>query len=207
MGTDVEAFRFGAVTTGVLVRSYGDGAMSTQLVFESPDGRLVDLYQQTVFDDVRAWAEFTYRDDGDEIRVFNRRTADASRRTPSVDVGAAIPSYAAHDVLRRFIHSDAPDVHFEQFAEAVHPAPTRARFVREGSDELVIDGARIPARRIRLYVDARPGNTFWTSGTTIVMSDWGGAQSYPVTDLDAVLHSLSPRARALAVALVEAGDA
>ncbi len=71
----------------------------------------------------------------------------------------------------------------------------------------MIDGARIPARRIRVYVNARPGNTFWTSGSTILMSDWRGAQSYPVTDLYSVLHSLTPRARARAVALVEAGDA
>lgn len=67
---------------------------------------------------------------------------------------------------------------------------------------VVVNGVERPARRIRLYVSDRPGNSFWVDGTSILRSEWNGAQSYPVEDVGELLPLLPPRVRERSAALL-----
>ena len=54
----------------------------------------------------------------------------------------------------------------------------------------LLDGATVEAERIELVVAGRHTNTHWCVGGRVVKSDWCGAQSFLVDDLDALCAGL-----------------
>lgn len=204
MNPEIEAFRRAGEDAGLLVRTAGIRSLRTGLVFTTPDGAVVDLLQHTRFDAAGTWSEFSHREAGHEVRYGNAASTAAPGGVPRLDVGGAIPSYAAHRVLVRFAASAEDHVDFLQFAESPAPEVQRARFERQGAEDLVIDGIEVHAERIGLVIDGRPANTFWFRGASRVASDWGGARSSPVKDARAVIAGLDVRIRDRAVALLGA---
>lgn len=80
-------------------------------------------------------------------------------------------------------------VQFDEGEPENDALPAELRRTRVEATEL-LDGSTVVAERIEPVVAGRPTNTHWCIGGLVVKSDWDGAQSFLVGDVDAACAGL-----------------
>jgi hypothetical protein len=152
--------------------------------------------------DVRRWRRFTYDSPGSGVRHSGTRDPDGTVHvdgTPAPALSDAVGGYAEHLVLAQMLGDGADSVSFLQFDESEpeeHPQPAELRRLGTEATEL-LDGSVVDAERVQLVVAGRPTNAHWCVDGVVVKSDWCGAQSFLVDDLDALCAGLDPEVAAL----------
>jgi hypothetical protein len=151
--------------------------------------------------DVRRWRGFTYDSPGSGIRHSGTRDPDGTVRvdgTPAPALSDAVGAYGEHLVLAQMLGDGADAVSYLQFDEGEpeeHPQPAELRRLGIEATAL-LDGSTVDAERIQLVVAGRATNAHWCVDGVVVKSDWCGAQSFLVDDLDALCAGLDPEVAA-----------
>jgi hypothetical protein len=190
--TDHHAFVDGDVgRCGAILRHVGSRSLRTRTVFRMGADAPVYLVDHVVHHDgdVRRWRRFTY--DSPTSRSHHTGTRDPGGSvhvdgTPAPHLVDAVGGYGEHLVLVQMIDDELDTVSYVQFDESEPGAATQeAELRRCGFEETeLLDGSTVEAERIELVVAGRPTNTHWCVGGRVVKSDWCGAQSFLVDDLD-----------------------
>jgi hypothetical protein len=140
---------------------------------------------------------FTYDAPGSGSRHSGTRDA---RGTVHVDgrvapeLADAVGAYGEHAVVAQMLGGDEDAVSYVQFDEAEpEEAAQRAELRRCGFEATqLLDGSTMTAERIQLVLDGRSTTAHWCVDGVVVKSDWCGAQSFLVEDLDALCAGLDP---------------
>lgn len=188
MSLTFETFHIGLEQAGVLFRRIGEDVWLDLIVFVLPDGGLYHVEQETqVGAGPLEWRGFTSFDPQTGARVIGEVYGDIAVVDGTEVSREAIPSFMAHRVLLDLIANGGDRVEFRQFSEA-EPVVQGAEFVRRGPEQIPTPAGEISADRFDLVVDGSPYTSFWSDGASVVASDWSGANSYLVADLDAALR-------------------
>ena len=198
MRTDYHAFVDGdAGRCGAILRHRGSRSLRTRTVFTVGDDAPVYLVDHVVDHDgdVRRWGRFTYDAPSSGCRRAGTRDSGGSVHvdgTPAPHLAGAVGAYGEHLVLAQMLDDELETVSYVQFDESEPGAPTQeAELHRRGVEEAeLLGGAMVEAERIELVVAGRHTNTHWCVGGRVVKSDWCGAQSFLVDDLDALCEGL-----------------
>ena len=204
MRTDHHAFvdeDFGLC--GAILRHVGPTSLRTRTVFRMGEDAPVYLVDHVVDHDgdVRQWRRFTYDSPTSATRHVGTRGPEGTVHVGGTLVPAlsdAVGAYGEHLVLEQMLSACAPEASYLQFDEgepAEEPQPARLRRVGLEPTEL-LDGSTVFAERVQLVVAGRATNTHWCLDGTIVKSDWCGAQSFLVDDLEGVCAGLDPEVAA-----------
>lgn len=193
--SEIESFYIAGNKVGALVRQLSGNFIQTTLVFKIVGGPIVHLFQRTRFSThVLDWDEYEYVDHHEDISVEVHADDKPLLRGPT---RKPIPSYAAHLVLKDFLATDEPRRDFEQFNEGDPLAVNAAVFMCQGREDIETPWGIREALKVVLEVDGRAGNTFWCIDGSVVKSDWQGASSYFIRDIDLALEDLDAEVRTL----------
>lgn len=151
----------GGIKTGALVRRVHPTSLSTLVCFTEPDG-LHHVECRIEFDDEdpRHWRHYVIHDE----QSFVERDHEPD------DPADAVPSHAEFLLVRELVRSGDPETTFtivEESTGTMRPA----RLVHEGDE-------------VGLYVDGKLTNRHRVVGDEVIASDWNGAGSRLVEDLD-----------------------
>lgn len=198
MRTEHHAFVDGDVgRCGAILRHVGPRSLRTRTVFRMGADAPVYLVDHVVDHDgdVRRWTGFTYDSPVSQRRHSGTRDSDGTVRvdgTVAPELSDAVGACGEHLVLTQMLAGDEQTVSYVQFDEgAPRERPQQAELRRCGVEATeLVDGSTAEAERIQLVVDGRPTNTHWCIGGVVVKSDWCGAQSFLIHDLDAICAGL-----------------
>jgi hypothetical protein len=195
---DGDVGRCGAILRHVEARS-----LRTRTVFRMGADAPVYLVDHVVvhLGDVRRWTQFTYDAPGSGSRHSGTRDAGGTvlvDGTVAPGLADAIGAYGEHAVLAQMLGGDEDTVSYVQFDESEpEEAAQRAELRRCGFEATqLLDGSTVDAERIQLVLDGRSTNAHWCVDGVVVKSDWCGAQSFLVDDLDALCEGLDPEVAA-----------
>lgn len=157
----------GGIKTGALVRRIHPTSLSTLVCFTEPDG-LHHVECRIEFDDEdpRHWRHYVIHDEAS----FVERDHEPN------DPADAVPSYAEFLLVRDLLHSGEPELAFtivEESTGTMRPAT----LVHEADE-------------VGLYVDGALTNRHRVVGEEVIASDWAGAGSRVVEDLDELFAGL-----------------
>ena len=204
MKTEYHAFVDGDVgRCGAILRHVEPRSLRTRTVFKMGQDAPVYLVDHVVEHDgdVRDWRRFTYDSPSSEIRRSGTRGADGTvhvNGTPAPELSGAVGGYGEHLVLAQMLRDGADAVSYIQFDE-VEPEEgmQTAQLHRRGIEATeLLDGSTVDAERVQLVLAGRSTNAHWTVDGVVVKSDWCGAQSFLVDDLDALCAGLDPEVAA-----------
>lgn len=198
MKTEYHAFVDGDVgRCGAILRHMGPLRLRTRTVFRMGGDAPLYLVDHVVDHDgdVRRWRRFTYDSPSSEIQHSGTRDADGSVHvdgTPAPALPGAIGAYGEHLVLNQVLDDEADTVFYLQFDESEpEQDPQAAELHRMGIEATeLLDGSTVDAERVQLVVAGHSTNTHWCVDGVVVKSDWCGAQSFLVDDLDALCAGL-----------------
>lgn len=148
--------------------------------------------------DVRRWRRFTYDSPSSESQHSGTRDADGTVHvddTPAPAFSDAVGAYGEHLILTQMLGDKADTVSYLQFDESEPEGdPQTAQMHRRGIEATELsNGSTVDAERIQLVVAGRSTNAHWCVDGVVVKSDWCGAQSFLVDDLDALCARLTRR--------------
>lgn len=182
---------------GAILRHIEPRRLHTRTVFRMGEDAPVYLVDHVVEHDgdVRQWRRFAYdcptsgsrhtgtRDRAGAVRIDGR---------PAPRLTGALGGYGEHLLVDQLLRDESAAASYRQFDEGEPELDVQAAELRRSGVEptLLLDGSTVAAERIDLVVDGRGGNTHWCVGTVVVKSDWRGAQSFLVPDLDAICSGL-----------------
>lgn len=160
----------GGIKTGALVRRIHPTSLSTLVCFTEPDG-LYHVECRIEFDDEdpRHWRHYVIHDESSFVE----------RDHEPDDPADAVPGYAEFLLVRDLLHDGEQEVVFtlvEESTGTMRPA----RLVHEADE-------------VGLYVDGRLTNRHRVVGDEVIASDWAGAGSRVVEDLDELFDGLDER--------------
>lgn len=219
MRTDYHAFVDGDVgRCGAILRHMDSRSLWTRTVFRMGADAPLYLVDHVVEHDgdVRRWRRFTYDSPSSGSRHAGVRDADGTVQvdgTSVPDLADAVGGYAEHLVVAQMLDGGQAVVSYVQFDEGDPGSATQEVELRRcGFEETGIpDGSTVHAERIQLVVAGRATNVHWCVDGRVVKSDWCGAQSFLVDDLDVLCAGLDrdveARIREFAARLVGGGAA
>ncbi|WP_299926692.1 hypothetical protein [uncultured Nocardioides sp.] len=145
--------------------------------------------------DARRWRRFAYASPSSESQHYGTRDADGTVHVdgaPAPSLTDTIGAYGEHLVLRQMLRDDADAVSYLQFDESEPDQdPQAAELHRIGIEATqLLDGSSVDAERIQLVLAGHRTNAHWCIDGVVVKSDWCGAQSFLVDDLDALRAGL-----------------
>lgn len=198
MKTEYHAFVDGDVgRCGAILRHVEPQRLRTRTVFRMGEDAPVYLVDHVVDHDgdVRHWRRFNYHSPSSESQHVGTRDADGTVHvdgTPAPALSDAIGGYGEHLVLAQMLGDDADSVSYLQFDESGPEEDVQTaelhRIGIEATD--LLDGSTVDAERIQLVLAGRSTNAHWCIDGVVVKSDWCGAQSFLVDDLDALCAGL-----------------
>jgi hypothetical protein len=196
--TEYHAFVDGDVgRCGAILRHVEPRTLRTRTVFRMGEDAPVYLVDHVVDHegDVRQWRRFEYDSPSSGTRHSGTRALDGTVHVDGTSVPAladAIGGYGEHLVLARMIDDGADTVSFAVFDEGEpEDAPQAAALHGRGIEATeLLDGSVVDAERIQLVLAGRPTNAHWCVDGVVVKSDWCGAQSFLVDDVDALCAGL-----------------
>jgi hypothetical protein len=202
--TEYHAFVDGDVgRCGAILRHVEPRSLRTRTVFRMGEDAPVYLVDHVVEHDgdVRQWRRFTYDSPSSESRHSGTRDLDGTVHVdgmPAPALSDAVGGYAEHLVLAQMLGDDADAVSYLQFDESEPEEDAQtAQLHRRGAEATeLLDGSTVRAERIQLVLAGRPTNAHWCVDGVVVKSDWCGAQSFLVDDLDALCAGLDPEVAA-----------
>lgn len=182
---------------GAILRHVGSRSLRTRTVFRMGDDAPAYLVDHVVDHDgdVRRWTGFTYDSPVSQSRHSGTRDADGTVRvdgTAAPELGDAVGAYGEHLVLAQLLAGHAHSVSYVQFDESEpREGAQRAELRRCGPEVTeLLDGSTVEAERIQLVVGGVATNAHWSVDGVVLKSDWCGAQSFLVDDLDALCAGL-----------------
>jgi hypothetical protein len=198
--TEYHAFVDGDVgRCGAILRHVEPRSLRTRTVFRMGEDVPVYLVDHVVDHggDVRRWRRFTYDSPGSEIQHSGTRDADGTVHvdgTVAPQLAGAVGGYGEHLVLAQMLGGDDDTVTYVQFDESEPGEDAqKAELHRCGFEATeLLDGSTVSAERFELVLAGRSTNAHWCVGGVVVKSDWCGAQSFVVEDLDALCKGLDP---------------
>ena len=198
MKTEYHAFVDGDVgRCGAILRHMEPRSLRTRTVFRMGEDAPLYLVDHVVDHDgdVRRWRRFTYDSPSSESQHSGTRDADGTVHvdgTPAPALSDAIGAYGEHLILTQMLDGKADTVSYLQFDESEPVGdPQTARMHRRGIEATeLLNGSTVEAERIQLVVAGRSTNAHWCLDGVVVKSDWCGAQSFLVGDLDALCAGL-----------------
>lgn len=184
---------------GAILRHVERRRLRTRTVFRMGEIAPVYLVDHVVDHDgdVRRWTRFTHDSPSSGIQHSGMRDPDGTVRvdgTLTPGLSGAVGGYGEHLVLAQMLGDDADSVSYVQFDESEPGADVQtAELHRRGVEATeLLDGSTVAAERIQLVLAGRPTNAHWSVDGVVVKSDWCGAQSFLVDDLDALCAGLDP---------------
>lgn len=198
MKTEYHAFVDGDVgRCGAILRHMEPRSLRTRTVFRMGEDAPLYLVDHVVDHDgdVRRWRRFTYDSPSSESQHSGTRDADGTVHvdgTPTPALSNAIGAYGEHLILTQMLGGTADTVSYLQFDESEPERdPQTAQMHRRGIEATeLLDGSTVDAERIQLVVAGRSTNAHWCVDGVVMKSDWCGAQSFLVDDLDALCAGL-----------------
>ncbi|QSR31403.1 hypothetical protein CFI00_13015 [Nocardioides sp. S5] len=182
---------------GAILRDVASRSLRTRTVFRMGDDAPLYIVDHVVDHDgdVRRWRRFTYDSPSSGSRHSGLRDTDGTVQVDGTSVpelADAVGAYAEHLLVAGMLGRDEDTVSFVQFDEGEPGGATQeAELHRCGSEQTeLLDGSTVHAERIQLVVDGRPTNAHWCVDGLVVKSDWCGAQSFLVDDLDVLCAGL-----------------
>lgn len=205
MKTEYHAFVDGdAGRCGAIMRHIEPNALTTRTVFKMGDDAPVYLVDHKVFHggDAHLWSRFDYDSPTSDSRHRGIRRFDNTIEVdgaPAPQLTDAVGGYTEHLVLTEMLLDGADSVSYTQFDESEPGEDAEsANLRRVGTEDTdLLDGSTVSAERVQLTVDGRPTNAHWCVDGVVVKSDWCGAQSFLVDDLDALCSGLDDEVAAL----------
>ncbi|MGC5617136.1 hypothetical protein [Georgenia sp. Z1491] len=179
MTIEHEAFRGADGSAGVLLRA--DSASGTRFLtcFVEPRDALYRVAIRVVHPGRPSeWTSLEMADHvGGTIATLGAREV----------APGSIPSYADILVVEELVASGEDTVRWDRLDESTLGTVPAA--VERGPEAEVddLDGTPITATPYALSIDGQPTYTFWVADGRVVVSDWSGAMSYRVADLEAAL--------------------
>ncbi|MEL4358059.1 MULTISPECIES: hypothetical protein [unclassified Luteococcus] len=157
----------GGIKTGAIVRRIQPTSLSTLVCFTQSDG-LYHVECRIELDDEnpRHWRHYVWHDE----QHFVERDHEPS------DPADAVPSFAEYLLVRHLLQTGDAELPFtllEEQGGSLHPAV----LVHEGDE-------------VGLYVDEQLTNRHRVVGDEVIASDWSGAGSRLVHDLDEFFDGL-----------------
>lgn len=198
MKTEYHAFVDGeAGRCGAILRHVEPRSLRTRTVFRMGEDAPVYLVDHVVEHDgdVRQWRRFTYDSPSSGSRHSGTRDPDGTVHVDGMVAPAlsdAVGGYGEHLVLAQMLGGDDDVVSYLQFdeSEPQRDAET-AELHRRGIEATELrDGSSVSAERIQLVLSGRSTNAHWCVDGVVVKSDWCGAQSFLVDDVDALCAGL-----------------
>ena len=152
--------------------------------------------------DIRRWSRFAYDSPTSATRHTGTRDLDGTVHvdgTAAPALSGAVGGYGEHLVVAQLLDDGADAVSYRQFDESEPAEGAQAAELRRDGIETtaLLDGSSVDAERIQLVVAGRPTNAHWCVDGVVVKSDWCGAQSFLVDDLDELCAGLDPEVAAL----------
>lgn len=198
MKTEYHAFVDGdAGRCGAIVRHVEPQSLRTRTVFRMGEDATVYLVDHVVHHDgdVRQWRRFEYDSPSSERQHSGIRAPDGTVHVDGIlapDLYDAVGAYGEHLVLAQMLGDDAEAVSYVQFDEGDPEEEAQAAELNRRGIEAteLLDGSTVDAERIELVLAGRSTNTHWCVGGVVVKSDWCGAQSFLVDDLNALCAGL-----------------
>jgi hypothetical protein len=196
--TEYHAFVDGDVgRCGAILRHAEPRSLWTRTVFRMGEDAPLYLVDHVVDHDgdVREWRRFTYDSPSSESQRSGTRAPDGSVHvdgTLAPELSDAVGGYGEHLVLTQMLRDDADAVSYVHFDESEPEEGARtAELHRRGIEATgLLDGSTVDAERIQLVLAGRSTNAHWCVDGVVVKSDWCGAQSFLVDDLDALCAGL-----------------
>jgi hypothetical protein len=190
--TEYHAFVDGDVgRCGAILRHLEPRSLRTRTVFRMGEDGPLYLVDHVVAHegDVRQWTRFTYsspsarsehsgtRDPGGTVHVDG---------TLAPELFDAVGAYGEHLVVGQMLRGDEDVVSYAQFDESEPGQDVQTAELHRGRFEAteLLDGSTVDAERIQLVLAGRSTNAHWCVDGVVVKSDWCGAQSFLVDDLD-----------------------
>ena len=198
MRTEYHAFVDGeAGHCGAILRHLEPTTLRTRTVFRMGEDAPVYLVDHVVEHDgdVGRWSRFTYDSPTSATRHAGTRDLDGTVHvdgTAAPALSGAVGGYGEHLVVAQLLRDGADAVSYLQFDEgepSVGPQSAELRRLGVETTDL-LDGSSVHAERIQLVLAGRPTNAHWCVDGVVVKSDWCGAQSFLVDDLDALCAGL-----------------
>ena len=198
MKTEYHAFVDGDVgRCGAILRHLEPRSLRTRTVLRMGEDAPLYLVDHLVEHDgdVRRWRRFTYDSTSSESQHCGTRDADGTVHldgTPAPSLPDMLGAYGEHLVLTQMLRDDTDTVSYLQFDESEPgQGPQAAELHRTGIEATeLLDGSTVDAERIQLVVAGHSANAHWCIDGVVVKSDWCGAQSFLVDDLDALCGGL-----------------
>lgn len=198
MKTDYHAFVDGEVgRCGAILRHMEPLSLRTRTVFRMGEESPLYLVDHVVDHDgdIRRWRQFTYNSPSSESQHSGTREADGTVHLDGAAAPAlsdAIGAYGDHLVVMQMLGDQTDTVTYLQFDESEPERdPQAAELLRTGVEATeLLDGSIVYAERIQLVLAGRSTNAHWCVDGVVVKSDWCGAQSFLVDDLDALCAGL-----------------
>ena len=198
MKTEYHAFVDGDVgRCGAILRHVEPRSLRTRTVFRMGEDAPVYLVDHVVDHDgdVRQWRHFKYDSPNSESQHSGTRDPDGTVRvdgTPAPELSDAVGGYGEHLVLAQMLRDGEDAVSYVQFDESEpEEGAQTAELHRRGIEATeLLDGSTVDAERIQLVLAGRSTNAHWCVDGVVVKSDWCGAESFLVDDLDALCAGL-----------------
>lgn len=188
---------------GAILRHVEPRRMRTRTVFRMGEGAPVYLVDHVVDHDgdVRRWSRFAYDAPGSETQHSGTRDADGTVHVDGSvvpELADAVGGYGEHLVLAQMLADDEDAVSYLQLDESEPGEDAQQAELRRTGVEAteLLDGSTVDAERIQLVLDGRSTNTHWCIDGVVVKSDWCGAQSFLVDDVDTLCAGLDPEVAA-----------
>ena len=189
---------------GAILRHVEPRRLRTRTVFRMGDDAPVYLVDHAVEHDgdVRRWSRFTYDSPTSQTRHAGVRDPGGTVRLDGVPVPAldgAVGGYGEHLLVLQVLDSGADAVSYAQFDESEPRAGAQAAELHRQGTEVteLLDGTSIDAERVQLVLAGRASNAHWCLDGVVVKSDWCGAESFLVDEVDALCAGLDPEVTAL----------
>ena len=198
MKTEYHAFVDGDVgRCGAILRHVGPRSLRTRTVFRMGEDAPVYLVDHVVDHDgdVRQWSRFSYDSPSSASEHSGTRDPDGTvhvNGTLAPELADAVGAYCEHLLLAQMIGDGTDAVSYLQLDESEPEGdPQTAELHRRGIEATeLLDGSTVDAERIQLVLAGRSTNAHWCVDGVVVKSDWCGAQSFLVDDLDALCAGL-----------------
>ncbi len=147
--------------------------------------------------DVRQWRRFTYSSTTSPNQHSGTRDPDGNVNVDGTAAPAlfgAVGGYGEHVVLAQMLADRGDAVSYIQFDESDPAGGAQvAELHRRGVEPTeLLDGSVVDAELVELVVAGRGTNAHWCVDGVVVKSDWCGAQSFLVDDLDTLGAGLDP---------------
>lgn len=213
MRTEYHAFVDGDVgRCGAILRHLEPRSLRTRTVFRMGEDAPLYLVDHVVDHegDVRQWTRFTYSSPGPESQHSGTRGPDGTVHVDGMlapDLFGAVGAYGEHLVVGQMLRGDEDVVSYAQFDESEPGDGAHTVELHRCSSEAteLLDGSTVDAERIQLVLAGRSTNAHWCVDGAVVKSDWCGAQSFRVDDLDDLCAGLDAEVVARVREFAQAG--